>query len=200
MVRAMPAPPRPPVLPAPRRALLCALLACAGTALGADAACAGTALGAGTAAAPSQTRGHAGTLLTSRRLWATIDVCRPGDQPNTIGVRGSMPGDGKPHDRMYMSFHLEYRKAKTGRWARLATGRVVFAYVGSGASPRQGGRSFQLMPVPGQRAFTLRGVIVFEWRRGRRLISSATRVTEAGHMSLAGADPAGYSAATCLIG
>ncbi len=34
-------------------------------------------------------------LLTSKELWATIDVCDPPDQPNTLGVRGSMPGDGQ---------------------------------------------------------------------------------------------------------
>ena len=169
-------------------ALLCGLLACTAAA---------AALGVPAARAHARARSDA--LLTSRELWATIDVCSPRDQPNTIGLRGSMPGDAKPRDRMYMSFHLEYRNHTSGHWATLATGRVVFVYVGSGASARQGGRSFQLRPAAGQPAFTLRGVVEFQWRRGRRVISSATRVTAAGHKSLAGADPAGYSAATCVI-
>ncbi len=36
------------------------------------------------------------SLLHSRELWATVDVCNPKDQPNTVGIRGSMPGDGMP--------------------------------------------------------------------------------------------------------
>jgi hypothetical protein len=163
-------------------------------------ACAGTVLGASGASARTQTRARSDALLTSRQLWATIDVCSPRDQANTIGVRGSMPGDHEAKDRMYMSFRLEYRNRATGHWAALSAGRAVFVYVGTGASPRQGGRSFQLMPVAGQPAFTLRGVVEFQWRRGHHVIGSATRTTEGGHKSLAGADPAGYSAATCQIG
>jgi len=50
-------------------------------------------------------------LLDSHELWATIDVCNPADQRNTVGIRGSMPGDGQSHDRMYMSFRLQYMNA-----------------------------------------------------------------------------------------
>ncbi len=101
---------------------------------------------------------------------------------------------------MYMSFRLEYRNRSTGHWTTLSSGRPVFVYVGTGASARQGGRSFQLMPAAGQPAFTFRGVVEFQWRSARHVLGSATRVTEAGHKSLAGADPAGYSSATCRIG
>jgi hypothetical protein len=150
-------------------------------------------------AAPPRPR-PAASLLSSRDLWATIDVCNPRDQPNTVGIRGSMPGDGKAHDRMYMSFTLQYREAKTGRWVDLTSGAsAAFVAVGGAGSPRQGGRSFQLMPAAGK-PFVLRGVVAFQWRRGRRLMGSATRTTTAGHNSLAGADPAGFSAASCRIG
>jgi hypothetical protein len=179
-----------------RPALPGVLLACAAAALApAAAASAGSA-----APAALRPRAHGATLLTSRRLWATIDVCSPADQPNTVGIRGSMPGDAHARDRMYMAFRLEYRNRTSGHWANLSSGGAVFVFVGTGASARQGGRSFQLMPVAGQPAFTLRGVVSFQWRRGRRVIGSASRVTETGHTSLAGADPAGYSAATCAIG
>ena len=47
-------------------------------------------------------------LLRSRELWSTIDVCSPAAQPNTVGVRGSMPGDRHGHDKMYMRFRLQY--------------------------------------------------------------------------------------------
>ncbi len=137
-------------------------------------------------------------LLSSRELWATVDVCNPTDHPNTVGVRGSMPGDGQTHDRMYMSFRLQYLDTTTNHWVDLASAAPDFVAVGSGASARQGGRTFELMPV--KSAVVLRGVVDFEWRRGKTVVESAARPTSSGHRSLAGADPADYTAATCSIG
>ena len=34
---------------------------------------------------------------TSPLLWATINVCDTAAHPNTIGIRGSMPGTGDAH-------------------------------------------------------------------------------------------------------
>ena len=136
-------------------------------------------------------------LLTSRELWATIDVCNPIDQPYYVGIRGSMPGDGQGHDRMYMSFRLQYLDGASGHWVNLVAASSSYAAVGAGKAARQGGRSFQL--VAGKSAFTLRGVVDFQWRRGSTVLQSAARTTTAGHHSLAGADPAGFSAATCPI-
>lgn len=140
-------------------------------------------------------------LLRSRELWATIDVCNPTDQPDTVGIRGSMPGDKHPHDRMYMSFRLQYQDTTTKKWLDLASGASpAFVPVGPGGSVRQGGRSFQLVPKAGKPAFTLRGVVDYQWRRGKTVLQSGARPTGTGHMSLAGADPAGFSSASCLIG
>lgn len=140
-------------------------------------------------------------LLHSHELWATIDVCNPADQPNTVGIRGSMPGDKQAHDGMYMSFRLQYLDSATKSWVNLSNGASSgFVAVGSGASPRQGGTSFQLKPVAGKPAVTLRGVVDFQWRRGKKVVVSGAQPTSAGHLSLAGADPANYSAATCVIG
>jgi hypothetical protein len=46
---------------------------------------------------------------------------------------------------------------------------------------------------------TLRGVVTFQWRRHGRVLYSTYRVTTADHISAAGADPSGYSAATCAM-
>jgi hypothetical protein len=139
-------------------------------------------------------------LLRSRELWATIDVCTPPDQRNYVGIRGSMPGDKQAHDKMYMSFHLQYMSAGK-QWVDLASAKApAYVYVGQGGSVRQGGRSFQLVPRSGQPASTLRGVVSYQWRRGKTVLQTTTRPTTAGHKSLAGADPAGFSAASCLIG
>jgi hypothetical protein len=147
------------------------------------------------ASAPRRPSAHA--LLSSRELWATIDVCNPPDQAHTVGVRGSMPGDRQPGDHMYMSFRLQYMNASR-HWVDLANGSgPVLIAIGSGATARQGGSSFELKPH--RPAVTLRGVVEFQWRQGRTVILSTTRPTTAGHRSLAGADPADYSAATCVM-
>ncbi len=139
-------------------------------------------------------------LLSSRELWATIDVCNPADQPDTIGVRGSMPGDKHAHDKMYMSFRLQYENASK-HWVDLSSGASSgFMAVGSGASARQDGTSFELKPAAGKPAVTLRGVVDFQWRRGSAVVFSTAVPTSAAHKSLAGADPPDYSAATCVIG
>jgi hypothetical protein len=165
------------------------------------------ALAAAAAAAPAPAP-HPGSesallkaLLRSRELWATIDVCSPADQPNTVGVRGSMPGDRHPHDKMYMRFRLQYMNTATKHWTDLASARSGnFVFVGPGSNVRQGGRSFQLVPRPGRAAAEMRGVVEYQWRRGRTVVQAISRPTSAGHKSVAGADPAGYSAATCSIG
>ena len=139
-------------------------------------------------------------LLRSRDLWATIDVCNPPDQRDYVGIRGSMPGVKQAQDKMYMAFRLQYMDAATKHWVDLSSAKPpVYVYVGPGSSVRQGGRSFQLVPRTGKPAATLRGVVSFQWRRGKTILQSVSRPTTAGHTSLAGADPAGYSAASCLI-
>ncbi len=149
--------------------------------------------------AKTVTSGH--SLLQSRKLWATIDVCSPSDQPDTVGIRGSMPGDGQANEVMYMRFRLQYLDSATKHWVDLTNGATpAFVAVGGAKSARQAGRSFQLIPVPGKPAFTLRGVVSFQWRRGTTVVESVSRPTTPEHESLAGADPADFSAATCSIG
>jgi hypothetical protein len=161
------------------------------------AACALLALAPGASVASTRPGGLA-ALLSSRELWATIDVCNPADQPDTVGVRGSMPGDGHARDRMYMSFKLQYQSPTTKRWTDLAGASSGLLAVGNAADARQSGRSFQLAAP--RSAVTLRGVIEYQWRRGSAVMESASRTTGGGHRSIAGADPAGYSAASCQLG
>jgi hypothetical protein len=148
--------------------------------------------------ASASTHPSAHAMLTSRELWATIDVCAAPDQPDTVGIRGSMPGDGQAHDHMYMSFRLQYLNSAK-HWADLSSG-AGFVAIGRAATARQGGSSFELKPVARKPAVKLRGVVDFQWRRGSKTILSTAVPTTAGHRSLAGADPANFSAATCIIG
>jgi hypothetical protein len=150
------------------------------------------------AAAFAPTPAH--PLLHSRELWATVDVCNPKDQPNTIGIRGSMPGDGHSKDTMYMRFRVQYQDATTKAWINLTHGADSgFVKVGSAKLARQAGLSFQFAPAADKPPFTLRGDVTFQWHRGATVLQTATMPTAAGHTSLAGADPHGFSAATCKL-
>jgi len=151
------------------------------------------------AAAFTPAASHA--LLHSRELWATVDVCSPKDQPDTIGIRGSMPSDDRATDVMYMRFRVQYLETTTNKWLDLTQGADSgFVKVGSAQLARQAGRSFQFAPAAaGKPTFNLRGEVIFQWRRGASVLQTATIPTTAGHTSLAGADPKGFSAATCKL-
>jgi hypothetical protein len=137
-------------------------------------------------------------LRHSEQLWATIDICNPGDQPDTVGIRGSMPGDGHAHDKMYMHFRLQYMSSTAKRWIDLANGSESgFVALGSAKVARQAGWSFRL--ASGQPTFQLRGVVTFQWRHGATVAYSLSRPTTSGHHSLAGADPRSFSSAVCSL-
>ncbi len=177
----------------PTRSGVAALAAIVAAAASVDAA----------AAATTQTPTHSGghSVLASRLLWATVDVCNPPDQKYTIGVRGSMPGDGATDETMFMRFRVQYRNAKNGDWLYISA-NADSGYVNVGSSRyrvREAGRSFEFLPAAHQPAYRLRGVVTFVWRRGAKVVYSTSRYTVAGHVSAAGADPKNYSASTCII-
>jgi hypothetical protein len=152
------------------------------------------------ALAPTPAYASVHSPLHSRELWATVDVCTPKDQLNTVGIRGSMPSDGNPRDTMYMRIRVQYLDATKKEWVDLGKGGDSgLLKLGSGLLVRQGGFSVELEPTATKPAITLRGNVTFQWRRGVKLIQSATRLTAGGHTSGAGADPRGYSAATCKL-
>jgi hypothetical protein len=152
------------------------------------------------AASAGTSRAHQSSLLASRELWATVDVCNPSNQRHTIGVRGSMPADGSSGDTMYMRFQLQYLSTR-GSWLYLAHGGDSgFVTVGAGNETRQAGTSFQIMPAKGKPAFSLRGLVTFQWHHGGKVLHEATRTTSAGHHGVADADPRGYSASECRMG
>jgi hypothetical protein len=131
-------------------------------------------------------------------LWATVNVCDTEEHPDTIGIRGSMPGTGRRADRMYMRFQVQFQ-ASDGTWRPLSAGGMSeWEPVGAGHwESRQSGWSFQLSVPEG--TVRLRGVVRFQWRRRGRVVRREVRATEAGHRSTAGADPPRFSRATCTV-
>ena len=83
-------------------------------------------------------------------LWATVNVCDTAAHPDTIGIRGSMPGTGRSEDRMFMRFTVQYQAAD-GTWKPLSTGGDSgWESIGRGTwEARQSGYSFQVAPVAG---------------------------------------------------
>lgn len=133
-------------------------------------------------------------------LWATVNVCDTRERPDTIGIRGSMPGSGVRSQEMYMRFQLQYFDTTDDRWHNIgATGDSGFISVGSAKyQRRQSGRNFTVQP-PSKGSFRLRGTVTFEWRKGTEVVRRERKRTTAGHGNTAGADPNGFSAATCIV-
>jgi hypothetical protein len=127
--------------------------------------------------------------------WATVNVCDTTKHPNEVGIRASMPGTPRGAGRQ-MRFRVQFRDGD--RW-RYVTGadsgwRRVRRAAGLAV---ESGWSFEFAPPA--KPTTFRGVVRFRWVRDGRVVTRATEITENGHRSTAGADPEGYSAATCSI-
>jgi hypothetical protein len=129
------------------------------------------------------------------RLWATVNVCDTAKHPNEVGIRASMPGTPRGTGRR-MRFRVQWRDGERWRyvdgadsgWRKLkrATGRAI-----------ESGWSFEFEPPA--KAITFRGVVRYRWLRDGRVVGRAVEITEGRHRSTAGADPEGYSAASCSI-
>jgi hypothetical protein len=150
---------------------------------------------------PTATAAAPPTLNASPRLWATINVCDTEGHPNTVGIRASMPGDGRTRERMYMRFRLQYFTAATGRWQDLGpSGDSGFVSVGSAKfTRREGGQDFELAPPETGQTYRVRGVVSFEWRLKGRVVRQASKRTVRRKAPVRGADPKGFSAGQCVV-
>ena len=129
-------------------------------------------------------------------VWATVNVCDTAKQPDAIGVRASMGGTPKGA-RLTMRFRVQY-KTVDGSWENVEDADSGWRNVGTARGvPLEYGWSFTF--AKRSTPVTLRGVVKFRWRQGDRLPRQQEASTEAGHASKAGSDPAGYSAATCVL-
>jgi hypothetical protein len=134
-------------------------------------------------------------------LWATVNVCDTPGHPDGMGVRGSMPGTGDRGDELFMRLQLQFFRRSDGMWRTLRRADSGFLDLGNGAArARQAGQTFTLMPpAAGRPAFLLRGLVIFDWRRDGQVVRRLRRLTSGGHPGTGGADPDGFSAATCSI-
>ena len=144
----------------------------------------------------------ADTIYQNKRLWATINICDTVGHPDSIGIRGSMPGTGNRAEDMFMRIQVQYYTAADASWHNLEEDDDPgFAEVGSGRyRTRQSGRTITITPPrPGSEPYLLRGVVTFEWRQDGEVVRRARKRTTANHPGTKGSDPVGFSAATCTI-
>ena len=141
----------------------------------------------------------AAPVKDSPHLWATVNACDTEARPDAIGIRASMPR----RDRRavaFMRFRVQYRDGQ-GKWRFVAEG-ADSGHVRLGpirGRRLESGYDFTFRPRADGTPYQLRGFVTFTWRRGGRVVERASEKTESGHRSATGADPAGYSAATCWI-
>jgi len=131
--------------------------------------------------------------------WATVNVCDTSTRPDQIGIRGGMSGLAR-NSRMYMRFRVQYRDDE-GRWVTIKKGADSdWQRVATGRRGRyDAGWTFTFRPREAGGADVLRGVVSFQWRRGKHVIRRDRAYTEAGHPGTVGAEPADFSAETCEI-
>lgn len=139
-------------------------------------------------------------LHQSDDLWATINICDTATHPNSIGIRGSMPGTGQAGE-MYMRFRVQFYTASDKTW-QLIDGGGDSGWVKVGSSKfrsRQSGYTFIFQPPAAGGFWTMRGVVSYQWRNGRTVSFRAKKNTVHGHKDAVGGDPAGTSLGLCTI-
>jgi hypothetical protein len=150
--------------------------------------------------APAAQKKQREPLSESRHLWSTVNVCDTRRYPDQIGIRASMPGTGRRKQTMWMRFQVQYRSPSDRRWKRFTAGDTDSGWVKvghAGYKARQSGYLFDFDPAKGD-TYVLRGLVRFQWRRGRRVVHRARELTSAGH-HVSFADPKDYSRKRCEI-
>ncbi len=136
-------------------------------------------------------------------LWATVNICDTPKNPNVLGIRASMPGNGTSQT-MWMRFRASYFDRSTEEWYDVG-GNSVSPWIKVGSAryrSRQAGRKFRIDPPLPTTSHVVRGLVDFRWRKrrkGRKVIRRTTRKTLAGHPTGRHGDPRGYSAGLCEI-
>jgi hypothetical protein len=137
---------------------------------------------------------HAGAL------WATVNICDTERNPNVLGVRASMPGNGT-RQTMWMRFRASYFDRSTEQWHDVG-GTSISPWIKVGDARfrrREAGRKFKIEPPVPTTTHVVRGIVQFQWRRGRKVVRRAKQKTLSGHRTGRHADPHGYSKGVCEI-
>lgn len=131
--------------------------------------------------------------------WATVNICDTATNPNTIGIRASMPAGQTDAEKLFIRFRVQYLSTMDGKWHSVTSGgdSGFVAVAKPKSRARQKGWSFQISP--NSDTIKLRGTVTMEWRVKGEVVRRSIERTHSGHKNAVAADPAGYSAAICTI-
>src|SRR3954470_22465013 len=99
-------------------------------------------------AAPAAAKQKPRSIYQSPLLWATVNVCDTPAHPDTVGIRGSIPGSGVRGETMFMRFQVQFFSRSEKRWHNILEG-ADSGWVAAGSAryrAPQAGRSFRLTP------------------------------------------------------
>jgi hypothetical protein len=142
---------------------------------------------------------HASTPATGPQ-WATVNICDSAANPNAMGVRASMPGDGSD-GQMLVRFTAQWYSHSRKAWVPVA-GSATSPWLSVGSArlvAGQAGYTFSFDAPPGGQRFLLRAVAQMQWQRGGAVVRSDSRVTQGGYVGVMAGDPVGTSRTSCLI-
>jgi hypothetical protein len=140
------------------------------------------------AAAPA--RGASRPVVAQGDLWATVNVCDPPSKPGAVGLRASMPprrlkaGASSPGRWLaqWMRFRIEYYDSGAKVWKPVGSGGDSgWQSVGKGRKTVETGYTFTYKVPSAGHSLQLRGQVDFQWRAGKRVVSSARRRTLTGY-------------------
>jgi hypothetical protein len=160
-------------------------------------------------AGPLFKSGARASAKAASRMWATVNICDTFDSPDAMGIRASMPGNGR-RQRMYMRFSAQWWSGLQQKWLDVPGGTSPWIHAGSARyASRQAGWTFDFQTPPMGRAYVLRGTVEFHWRalrksrRARRaswkLARHTTLLTRSKVRGVHGGDPPGTSKAMCMV-
>jgi hypothetical protein len=132
--------------------------------------------------------------------WATVNVCDSAGQPNVMGARASLPGDGTGA-QMFVRFTAQWFDNSQEAWLPVG-GAATSPWLPAGSArsrSRQAGWNFSFEPPPPGRSFLLRALAELQWRNGAAVARTTSLVTSSGMAVVMQGDPAGTSLASCTI-
>jgi hypothetical protein len=97
-----------------------------------------------------------------------------------VGVRASMPNRGDA--AQWVRIRVQFFEASTGAWRVVRRGGDTgFRKLSDGGGRVLGGTTFMFSAPKAGSRLKVRGLVEFEWRRGRRVVSRVRLHTSAGH-------------------
>jgi hypothetical protein len=115
-----------------------------------------------------------------RSPWATINACDPPSAPGSVGVRVSVPN--RRDAAQWIRIRIQFFDGTRGAWRIVRSGgEGGFTKLSDGGGRVFGGTTFSFTPPAAGKVLKLRGLVDFQWRRGRRVLSRAQVTTHAHH-------------------